>query len=246
MSARLYIGTSGWHYEHWQGVYYPGGLSTADQLAHYAKDLHSVEINNSFYQLPSEKTFKTWRDTVPDDFRFTIKASRYITHMKKLKEPEEPLEKFYGAIEPVREKTAAVLFQLPPNFGCNPDRLRDFLETLPEDSPPVAIEFRDSDWYRDEVYDLLRQHNAAFCIYELAGHISPKEVTADHVYVRLHGPSKEKYQGEYGGEGLSGWAGSIHAWREREKTVFIYFDNDADGAAVRDATRLKKMTGDRR
>lgn len=241
MKGCISVGTSGWHYDHWKETYYPEELSTEDQLAHYSGDLDSVEINNSFYQIPSGKTLRSWRDTVPEEFRLSVKASRYITHMKKLKDPQEPLEHFYSAIEPIREKTAAVLFQLPPNFGCNLKRLENFLKALPEDTPPVAFEFRNPDWYREEVTGILQRFNAAFCIYDLAGHLSPKEVTADLVYVRLHGPSEEKYQGEYGQQGLSGWAGAVHAWREQGKTICFYFDNDTNGAAVRDAMRLNSM-----
>jgi len=143
VTAFIHIGTSGWHYDHWKGRYYPEDLSTSDQLAHYADEFDSVEINNSFYQMPSENTLRTWKETVPEGFRFSVKASRYITHMKKLKDPEEPVANFYERMEGFLDRVGAVLFQLPPNFGCNPERLTAFLEALPDEGPVPVFEFRD-------------------------------------------------------------------------------------------------------
>jgi uncharacterized protein YecE (DUF72 family) len=198
-----------------------------------------VEINNSFYQLPKEETLLAWRDTVPKGFIFAVKGSRYITHMKKLKDPKQTLAGLLGRIEVLDEKFGPILFQLPPKWHVNLQRLRDFLAVLPKDYR-YAFEFRDPTWYRQEVYEALNEHGAAFCIYELAGHRSPKEVTANFVYIRLHGPG-DAYQGQYEKRALAGWAGAFSAWARQGKSIFCYFDNDEAGYAAQDAVRLQEM-----
>ncbi|WP_277620025.1 DUF72 domain-containing protein [Rufibacter ruber] len=180
----IYIGTSGWHYPYWKGNFYPAGMASKDFTRHYIQYLNTVEINNSFYRLPSAETFANWRASVPHDFLFAVKASRYITHMKKLKEPQQGLAQFLGNAQALEEKLGPILFQLPPAWRVNVERFRDFLQALPP-YHRYTFEFREPTWYHPEIYDLLRQHHHAFCIYELAGHMSPLEVTADFVYVRL-------------------------------------------------------------
>jgi uncharacterized protein YecE (DUF72 family) len=243
MSGRgsIRIGTSGWHYDHWRGPFYPRDLPPEGRLGFYAERFRSVEINNSFYQLPAEKTLEAWRETVPADFLFAVKASRYITHFKKLKDPEEPLATFLGRVEALRQKLGPVLFQLPPRWRASPDRLKDFLAYLPG-GHRYAFEFRDPTWFCDEIYALLRESSAAFCIYDLAGETSPKQVTADFVYVRLHGPGGP-YRGDYDAQALAGWAGGFHTWRAQGRDVYCYFDNDEAGYAARDALRLAEMVG---
>jgi uncharacterized protein YecE (DUF72 family) len=240
MNAGIYIGTSGWHYDHWEGPFYPPGLPDEAFLRYYAARFGTAEINNSFYRLPEKKALLRWREAVPEGFVFAVKASRYLTHMKKLKDPWEPLEKLLDRVSVLGEKLGPVLFQLPPRWGSNPERLEGFLEILPEDQR-YAFEFRDPSWFEDEVYGMLAKHRAAFCVYDLGGKTSPKEITAAFAYVRLHGPDGP-YRGRYGPQRLAGWAGTFSAWRKKGLDVYCYFDNDEAGYAAQDALRLKQMT----
>lgn len=241
-SGQIHIGTSGWHYAHWRGPFYPQDLADREMLPYYAQSFRAAEINNSFYQLPEKKTFVSWRDTVPNDFIFAVKANRFITHMKKLKDPREPLERFFDRARNLEDKLGPVLFQLPPRWKYNVERLEAFLELLGKDYRS-AFEFRDPSWFNEEVYAVLRAAGAAFCIYDLGGHLSPKIVTASFVYVRLHGPDGP-YRGQYDDQTLAGWAGAFVSWVRQSKEIFCFFDNDEAGYAVQDALRLQGMVGD--
>jgi len=241
-NERIFIGTSGWHYDHWKGPFYPRNISTEAMLDFYVRHLATVEINNSFYQLPKPETLQSWRDSTPENFVFAFKASRYITHMKKLNDPSESLQKMFDAADALRPKLGPILFQLPPNWGVNHGRLESFVEALPE-GYRYSFEFRDPSWFDDRVYAILQARGAAFCQYHLEGRMSPKKVTAEFVYIRLHGPSDEAYQGEYDGRALAGWAGALAAWQRQGKTVFCYFDNDQAGYAAKNAMQLRKMVG---
>ncbi len=233
------VGTSGWHYKHWEGPFYPDGLGKESWLEHYQDHLSTVEVNNTFYQLPSEKTLYNWREGVAEDFVFSVKASRYITHMKKLKEPEEPLDTFLGRIAVLGRRLGPILFQLPPNWHYDGPRLASFVEALPS-GQRYAFELRDPDWLNDEAYRILEDHGAALCIYDFHGRQSPKRVTADFVYVRLHGPYGP-YRGKYDTQTLAGWAGAFSAWLAQGKDVYCYFDNDEAGYAVQNALELQAM-----
>lgn len=235
----IHIGTSGWHYEHWKGPFYPDKSASSQLLGHYGEHFHTVEINNSFYRLPEEESLRNWYESVPGDFIFAVKASRYITHTKKLKDPSETLPPLLSRIEVLRNKLGPILFQLPPGWKINPERLKAFLEKLPK-GHEYAFEFRNSSWFDPAIYEILRDFGAAFCMYHLAGVLSPKEVTAEHVYVRLHGPGRA-YQGQYDSRALSGWAGAFSAWSRQGKEIYCYFDNDEAGYAPQDAMRLKSM-----
>lgn len=234
-----WVGCSGWHYKHWQGIYYPAGLPTVDFLAYYLRSFCTVEINNSFYRLPTPETFAAWYEAVPADFLFSVKASRFITHMKKLKDPQQSFGRFLENTGALKEKLGPILFQLPPRWQCDTTRLAAFLRALPP-YYRYTFEFRDHSWYHPAVYELLRQHQAAFCIYDLEYHLSPLEVTADFVYVRLHGPLR-KYDGSYSEETLTAWARQSKAWQQAGKTVYIYFDNDMHGYAPFNAQRLQEL-----
>jgi uncharacterized protein YecE (DUF72 family) len=246
--GRIRIGTSGWNYDHWRGPFYPEDLSSREWLSFYARHLGSVEVNNTFYQLPRERTLRDWSDAVPSDFLFSVKASRYITHMKKLKDPKDSLEQFLARVLTLGDRLGPVLFQLPPSWKVNPERFEGFLEEMRErgrDLPTplrCAFEFRDESWFSDEVLGLLRAHEAAFCIYDLGGSQSPREVTADFVYVRLHGPGG-RYEGSYGTEALSEWAGAFSTWTRKGIDVYCYFDNDDSGYAAKNAIALAEMLG---
>lgn len=238
--SEIRIGTSGWHYAHWRGTYYPEELPTSEWLGYYLRSFDTVEINNSFYRLPAESTLAAWRDAVPPDFRFAAKASRYLTHMKKLLDPQSALTTFLPRIEVLGPTLGPILFQLPPRWRRNVERLAAFLEILPP-THRYAFEFRDPSWHHSDVYSLLERHGMAFCAYDLSGFQSPLVVTADFVYVRLHGPSPQAYQGSYGPEQLAAWAERIRQWQAELAAVFVYFDNDERGYAAHNARDLKAM-----
>lgn len=237
--GKIYIGTSGWHYKHWKGTFYPETTKESEQFSVYLDYFSTVEINNSFYRLPSPETFATWRKTTPENFVFAVKGSRFITHMKKLNLDKEGVKKFFNSVRSLGKKTGAILFQLPPKWKVNEERLKSFLSVLPR-RYRYAFEFREPSWYNDNIYAILRKFNCAFCIYELGGHLSPFEETADFVYVRLHGPGA-KYQGSYPDQTLKEWAKQCKAWQSKGKDVFVYFDNDQDGYAAFNALHLKKL-----
>ena len=233
------IRTSGWHYKHWKGLFYPHDISDKDMLAYYREHFDTAEINNTFYQLPDKKTFIQWREKVPANFVFAVKASRYITHMKKLKDPKETLVKFFSHIQALEEQIGPILFQLPPRWNFNAGRLKHFVDELPQ-GYRYAFEFRDKSWLNENVYEVLREHNMALCIYDYAGYVSPKEATADFIYIRLHGPDGA-YRGKYSQNELSGWAGAISVWAKQGKTIYCYFNNDQEGYAPQNASQLLDM-----
>ncbi len=236
-AGSFHIGTSGWHYEHWNGPFYPEDLPLAERLSYYAQRLPCVEINNTYYGMPKPETLDTWRSTVPDGFLFAVKASGYITHRKKLKDPQDTLPSFYEALDRLGDRLGPVLYQLPPRWHADLDRLEAFLGTVPDDRP-VAFEFRDRSWIVQDVRDLLSAYDAAFCIYHLAGYASPRWVTSkSFVYVRLHGPG-DAYEGSYDGRTLDGWRRQIEGWIEDGRDVFVFFDNDQAGYAAQDALEL--------
>jgi len=233
----IHIGTSGWHYRHWAERFYPDGLNSAAWLGYYAREFGCVEINNSFYQLPSPEKLAQWRAQTPEGFLFALKASRYITHMKKLRDCAQPLAVLLGVARCLGDRLAAVLFQLPPRWRVNVERLAGFLDLLPDDLQ-CAFEFRDPSWHVEGVYALLREHAVGLCQFDLAGLQSPPVVTAGLVYVRLHGP-REAYSGRYTDTALKAWADRLRGWDAQGHDVLVFFDNDQDACAVHDARRLK-------
>jgi uncharacterized protein YecE (DUF72 family) len=241
MSAKIHIGTSGWHYKHWRGSFYDPGIRATDMLRFYVQQFDTVEINNSFYRLPIKTALRNWRDIAPGKFCFAVKGSRFLTHMKKLKDPEAGLGMFFDRVETLGRKLGPVLFQLPPGWQCNSERLASFLRALPR-KHRYAFELRNQTWHQEMIYQLLRRHNSAFCVYELAGFQSPVQITADFAYVRLHGPDGA-YQGKYTKKQLGGWAEQIRDWQQRLKKIYVYFDNDQNGYAACNALELKKMLG---
>ena len=237
--GKVHIGTSGWHYAHWRGPFYPADLQPAKMLRWYTERFDTVEINNSFYRLPTDDAIKGWCRETPLSFCFAVKASRYITHNRKLIDPKEGPKKFLGQMRKLGNRLGPILFQLPPAWNLNLERLEDFLRALPR-SRRYVFEFRNPTWNVPQAFDALRRHNAAYCIFELAGFQSPLEVTADFAYVRLHGPGN-KYQGSYDEERLRAWAEQVELWRKQLKHIFIYFDNDQAGFAAQNALQLKQM-----
>ena len=235
----IHIGTSGWHYRHWVGPFYPPGTPASRYLLYYLDHFAAVEINGSFYRMPSEKTLAAWRDAVPDGFRFAVKASRFITHAKKLALPIDQYTWFFDGISILGDRLGPVLFQLPPRWRVNRERLAAFLAALPR-RYRYAFEFREPSWLNTDIYALLEKHDAALCVYHIAGFESPIAVTADLGYIRLHGPG-DKYQGSYDDAALRKWARRIRAWTRDGKTVWCFFDNDQNGYAAKDALRLIRM-----
>jgi uncharacterized protein YecE (DUF72 family) len=209
-------------------------------LDYYVEYFDTVELNNSFYRLPTPEAFDCWRDATPPNFIFAVKASRFLTHNKKLKDPENALDNLLPRAVRLKKKLGPILFQLPPKWRINIERLQNLLAILPRDLR-YAFEFRELSWITEEGNETLRRFNAGFCIYELAGYQSPLTVTADFTYVRLHGPEADKYQGSYSTERLRNWARQIEKWSKELKAVYIYFDNDQAGYAVKNAIALKKM-----
>ena len=240
MGARIYIGTSGWHYKHWRESFYPKALPTSDWLDLYAKSFDTVELNNSFYHLPPLTAFDTWRDTTPERFLFAVKGSSFITHMKKLKDPEVSTPKFFAGANRLEKKLGPVLFQLPPRWKVNPNRLEEFLSTI-ERGHQYAFEFRDDSWYTREVYEVLKRHNAALCIHDLGGMQSPVEITSSFTYIRFHGPTEAKYSGSYSDTQIRNWAERLIAWRPKLKSIYAYFNNDVGGHAPKNAMKLKLL-----
>ena len=240
---KIHIGTSGWHYKHWlDDVFYPSGTKPAQMFEFYARHFNTVEINNSFYHLPSARTFDNWRDSSPRDFSFAVKGSRFITHMKKLKDPKASSEKFFDVADRLGRKLGPILFQLPPHWNVNRERLEAFLQSLPARHKYV-FELRDETWLVPEVYRLLRRYKAAFCIHDFADMKIPLELTANFTYVRFHGPTSAKYFGSYSTEQLQVWAERIREWSRELSGIYAYFNNDPGGAAVRNALELKQLLG---
>jgi uncharacterized protein YecE (DUF72 family) len=237
--AGVHIGTSGWHYKHWLGPFYPEKLPASRMFEHYARHFHTVELNNSFYRLPAESAVTAWREMSPPGFCFAMKGSRYLTHMKKLKDPQAGIEKFMERADLLGSKLGPILFQLPPFWEVNLPRLEEFLETLPRHHR-YAFELRNATWRTEAVYKVLRKHRAAFCIYELAGFRSDFTETTDFTYVRLHGPGGA-YQGSYDSGTLHQWAERIRSWQRELHAVFVYFDNDQAGYAVHNAAELRQL-----
>jgi uncharacterized protein YecE (DUF72 family) len=241
--ASIRIGTSGWSYKHWLGSFYDAREKPASYLATYSRHFNTTEINNTFYRLPSKEAVREWHDTVPDGFTFAVKASRYMTHLRKLKEPEEPLSRMLDSVSGLGAKQGPFLVQCPPNWRRNIDRLEHFLDALPKEHK-FAFEFRDPSWFDEGVYELLRAHGAALCVYDLEGHVSPAEITANWVYLRFHKPKGEN-NWHYNGELLASWAETIVSWARNGYSVYCYFNNDLDGAAPRNAKQMIDLVKER-
>jgi len=243
MSAEYYVGCSGWHYEHWRGPYYPGELPKSEWLRFYARQFSTVELNNSFYRLPSEKAFAAWRESTPEDFIFALKVSRFITHIKRLRNLGSAVETFVSRASLLREKLGPLLYQLPPNMKRNDELLEDFLCSLPAKYHHV-IEFRHESWIDDEVFGILRGHNVGLCVFDMPGFSCPLVATSNFAYVRFHG-SQGLYSSDYSDKELSRWAQRIGRLGGSVKTVYIYFNNDAAAFAVKNAMTLGRLLGSR-
>jgi uncharacterized protein YecE (DUF72 family) len=241
--GRVWIGCSGWEYKHWRGDFYPADLPRARWFEHYAATFDTVEINNTFYRLPEAATFASWAARAPVRFLYAVKASRFLTHMKKLKDPEEPIDRLFEHMRPLGRRLGPVLYQLPPGFKLNLDRLEHFLQALPREVRHV-LEFRDPTWYADDVTRLLEEYRVARCLHDMRGSATVRERVGPFVYARFHGASGH-YNGGYADDRLAGWADWLHAQRRDGIDVFAYFNNDIGGHAPRNAVTLRRMLEER-
>jgi len=239
MQSKFHIGTSGFSYKHWQGRFYPEDLPQRKWLEYYAEHFDTVEINSSFYHLPRSPTCENWNKRVPEDFVYAMKASRFITHLKKLEDVEQALENFFEVIQPLGSKLGPVLFQLPPSLKKDLSLLRNFLAILPG-GYRFVFEFRNSDWYDDDLFSLLDDTGTAFCIHDLPGKASPVETTGSFAYVRFHG-AQQVYTSLYSDQELETWAGRLKNYAEKGLDVYAYFNNDIGGHAVENAESLKSL-----
>ena len=235
----LRIGTSGWHYAGWWGLFYPEGVKKKDALLYYASRFDAAELNAPFYRTPTEKAVLNWFDSTPDDFRFAWKASKFITHWKRLKADDHSLDLLHRNVGLLRHKAGPVLFQLPPRMAIDRERLAQFIDRL-EPGRRYCFEFRHESWYDAPIFELLCDHDMALCISDHASAPSPRQVTANWVYIRNHGPSG-RYHGSYSNAALADWASSIRKWRTQGRDVWCFFDNDVKSAAPADADRLLEL-----
>lgn len=235
----IHVGTSGWAYKHWRRLFYPEELPASRWFAHYASVFRTVELNATFYRLPTAAAVERWREQAPPGFLYAAKGSRYLTHMKRLTGAAEGLERYFERLDHLRPKLAVVLWQLPPQMDrADPDRLAGFLELLPDDLRH-AFEFRSAAWYTEEICDLLDAHGAAFCEHDLVA-LQPPRITGGFRYLRFHGTAG-KYGGLYGRRALAPVARSLRSY---EGDAFAYFNNDLQGHAIVDALDLLDLLGD--
>ena len=235
-SAR--IGCSGWQYRHWRGTFYPPDLPQARWFAYYGARFNTVEVNNTFYRLPDASTFKAWKSKAPAGFLYSIKASRFLTHMKKMKDASEPVDRLFGRARVLGAALGPILYQLPTGWKVDIDRLRAFLRTIPA-RRRHTIEFRDPSWYTADVFSLLSRHRVTCCVHDMAGSATGQILVGPFVYLRLHGPAK--YSGRYPERTLADWASWLAGQIRSGRDVFVYFNNDARGDAPHDAVRLREF-----
>lgn len=240
MSGAIHLGTSGYMYKHWKGIFYPKGLPPSRWLPYYARVFRTVELNATFYRLPTPETVESWREQVPAGFRFAAKGSRYLTHMKRLNEVGEGLERFLHVIRLLGPKLGPVLWQLPAQMSRpNPEKLENFLAHLPRDLQH-AFEFRHVAWYRDDILALLDRYGVALVEHDAT--VWPPRPTAGWRYLRFHGWTS-RYAGRYGKEALEPHARSLLEWKARGRTAWVYFNNDLHGHALLDALDLSELLG---
>jgi uncharacterized protein YecE (DUF72 family) len=233
------IGTSGWYYEHWKGLFYPADLPKSKWFEHYAQHFDTVEINNTFYHQPKEQSIQRWQKIAPDGFLYAVKANRYITHIKKLKDTSDSLQRFFEGINLLKRKLGPVLYQLPPSLHIDLDKLESFIKLLPKKKTSV-FEFRHKSWYCDDTYKLLEKYGVGFCIHDMPDKESPQIVTSDVIYIRFHGTTG-RYSGSYPKSQLQDWAKWIKDKSKNARSIYAYFNNDVNGHAIKNAKQLKEL-----
>jgi uncharacterized protein YecE (DUF72 family) len=241
-ASRVRIGCSGWNYKSWRDRFYPRGLSASRWLEFYAERFDTVEINNTFYRLPERSVFAAWRERMPAGFLAAVKGSRYLTHMKRLRDPEEPLTRLFSRADALGSKLGPVLYQLPGHFTCDRPRLDRFLSALPRTRRNRRLhhvmEFRHPSWYVPEVFEVLTRHRVALCLHDKAGSALAGPFVGPFVYLRFHGTSG-RYHGSYSASQLDHWAHRIAERLHEGQRVFAYFNNDPDAVAVANALALR-------
>jgi uncharacterized protein YecE (DUF72 family) len=236
---RIRIGCSGWNYGHWRERFYPRGLPQRRWFEFYAEHFDTVEINNSFYRLPAAETFEKWRAQAPAGFCYAVKANRFLTQAKKLKDCAEPLQRMMTPFRALGDRLGPILYQLPPRFRINLERLEEFLQLAPRDVTNV-FEFRDLSWYTAETFALLEKHGASFCVHDMPGSATERIAVGTAAYVRFHGGAG-KYWGRYPDAVLLSWTDWLVEQAGSGRTVWCYFNNDIDAHAIHDALTLKAM-----
>jgi uncharacterized protein YecE (DUF72 family) len=243
MNARVRIGTSGWEYRHWIGRFYPRDLPRERRLEFYAERFDTVELNNSFYRLPEADAFGAWARRVPSGFVFAVKASRYLTHQRRLREPSEPLDRLWSRARRLGRQMGPMLYQLPPRWRPNHERLERFLDAIPKDAAQ-AIEIRDRRWYGPWLSAALERDNVALCLHDMEGSAPKPQRVGPFVYVRFHGAGP-RYGGRYSPQRLTAWAERMAGWAREGCSVWAYFNNDAAAQAIADAERLRALVARR-
>jgi uncharacterized protein YecE (DUF72 family) len=239
----VHIGTSGWSYPHWDGVLYPPGLPARQRLEHYLPRFATAELNSSFYRWPPDDAFARWSRRLPPSFRLSVKAPRSLTHVQRLYAPERWLARVGAGLAKLRDRRGVLLLQLSPRLEHDHARLAYALAQVPA-GLAVAVELRHPSWHRESIFELLEQHGAAYCVMSGAGLPCVLRATAPFVYARLHGPDPHHlYAGSYSDADLHWWADRVHEWQAQQRDVFVYFNNDGDGNAVRNAERLRELVG---
>jgi uncharacterized protein YecE (DUF72 family) len=235
----LYVGTSGWQYRDWRDSFYPREVAQPDWLRHYARRFATVELNNSFYRLPERSTFERWRESTPEDFVLAVKMSRYLTHVRRLRDPEEPVRRFFERADGLGDRLGPVLLQLPPTLAADLGRLAGTLDRFPS-GVRVAVEPRDDSWFDDGLRSLLEERGAALCLADSPRRATPVWRTAGWGFVRFH-EGQATPRPCYGDRALAAWAERIAALWDADADVFCYFNNDARACAVRDAVRFAEL-----
>lgn len=247
--AEVFIGTSGWHYNHWNGIFYPEEVTGYNELTFFAEHFKTVENNSSFYRISKESTYKTWSRMTPEGFTFSLKLNKAITHVARLERTDDVEEKIRYILESTQvleKKLGAIVIQLPPSFKLDIPKLDSFLAFFTINArslsypPDIAIEFRNKYWFRKEVYALLKKHNVALVAAQSSRYPGVQEITADIAYIRLHGP-ENLFASRYSKEQLSEWAAFIAKVAKKTKRVYVYFNNDFHGYALENAKELKEL-----
>jgi uncharacterized protein YecE (DUF72 family) len=249
MKPQIYIGTSGWHYNHWIGSFYPKEIKGYSELKYHSEYFNTVENNSSFYRISGESTYKTWSKMTPDNYRFSIKLNRSITHFARLEINEDVIEKvnyILSTTQVLGEKLGAIVIQLPASFKYDLEKVNKFLKYFVKEVDKqkykfdIAIEFRNKYWFVDEVYKLLKKYNVALVAAQSSRYPGERVITADFAYIRLHGP-KKLFASSYSNEQLRDWAKYIKEISKDVKKVYVYFNNDFHGYAIENAKKLKEL-----
>ena len=242
MPKKIYVGTSGYSYKHWKDIFYPKDLTQDKWLKFYSEHFKTVELNVTFYRLPFKKTFQNWHKITPKDFKFVIKGSRFITHIKKLTDCKKPLRLFFNNASSLKDKLLCVLWQLPPNLKCDLKRLNTFISLLKKNYSRFShsFEFRNESWFTKSIYELLNKENINLCIADSPRFPAHEILTSSFIYLRFHG-GKILYGSEYSKKELKTWAEKAKRWLKDKETLFVFFNNDAYGFAVKNALRFNKL-----